>query len=82
MNGITNATVSVKEFKEEIIFLYEVVLGFADRSYGIQVAKLAGMPRSVLMRANQVLSALNSTDQKNTPNTIKTLETFNPKQHT
>ena len=47
-----------------------------DRSYGVQVAKLAGMPRSVLMRANQVLSALNSTDQKNTPNTIKTLETL------
>ena len=76
LNGITNATVSIKEFKEEIIFLYEVVLGFVDRSYGVQVAKLAGMPRSVLMRANQVLSALNSTDQKNTPNTIKTLETL------
>ena len=74
LNGITNATVSIKEFKEEIIFLYEVVLGFVDRSYGVQVAKLAGMPRSVLMRANQVLSALHSTDQKNTPNTIKTLE--------
>jgi DNA mismatch repair protein MutS len=76
MNGITNATVSVKEYKEEIIFLYEVILGFADRSYGVQVAKLAGMPRSVLMRANQVLSALNSTDQKNTPNTRKILETL------
>jgi len=64
LTGITNATVSVKEFKEEIIFLYEVILGFADRSYGVQVAKLAGMPLSVLTRAEQVLNKLNSSDKK------------------
>ena len=72
--GLTNATVSVKEFKEEIIFLYEVILGFADRSYGVQVAKLAGMPQSVLTRANQVLDKLNSSDRKSSSNKDSLLE--------
>ena len=62
--GLTNATVSVKEFKEEIVFLFKVVLGFADRSYGVQVAKLAGMPQPVLKRAAEVLNKLNSSDKK------------------
>jgi DNA mismatch repair protein MutS len=62
--GLTNATVSVKEFKEEIVFLYKVALGFADRSYGVQVAKLAGMPQAVLKRAAEVLNKLSSSDKK------------------
>ena len=62
--GLTNATVSVKEFREEIVFLYKVVLGFADKSYGVQVAKLAGMPQAVLERAREVLNKLNSSGKK------------------
>jgi DNA mismatch repair protein MutS len=47
-----NATVEVKEWRDEIVFLYRVVPGAADRSYGIHVAKLAGLPGAVLARAN------------------------------
>ncbi|MCE7030281.1 DNA mismatch repair protein MutS [Jiella avicenniae] len=55
---IANATMRVKEYKGEVIFLHEVTDGTADRSYGIQVAKLAGLPASVVKRARQVLSEL------------------------
>ena len=51
-----NATVEVKEWHDEIVFLYRVVPGAADRSYGIHVAKLAGLPGAVLARANEVLT--------------------------
>jgi DNA mismatch repair protein MutS len=57
-----NATVAVKEWRDEIVFLYRVVMGAADRSYGIHVAKLAGLPRPVLDRANEVLAALEKAD--------------------
>jgi DNA mismatch repair protein MutS len=62
LNGAANATVEVKEWRDEIVFLYRVVLGAADRSYGIHVAKLAGLPTTVLARANEVLSALEKAD--------------------
>jgi len=55
-----NATVRVKEWENEVIFLHEVVRGTADRSYGIQVAKLAGLPHGVIERARVVLSQLES----------------------
>jgi len=55
-----NATVRVKEWENEVIFLHEVVRGTADRSYGIQVAKLAGLPGSVIERARVVLAELES----------------------
>ncbi len=47
-----------KEFNDEVVFLHEVVSGAADRSYGIHVGKLAGLPKSVLQRAEQVLEHL------------------------
>ena len=53
-----NATVSVKEFEGDVIFLHEVRKGAADRSYGVQVAKLAGLPDAVVSRARVVLDAL------------------------
>jgi len=53
-----NATVTVKEWEGEVIFLHEVRKGAADRSYGVQVAKLAGLPDSVVARARIVLEAL------------------------
>lgn len=55
-----NATVRVKEWENEVVFLHEVVRGTADRSYGIQVAKLAGLPHSVIERARVVLAELES----------------------
>jgi DNA mismatch repair protein MutS len=51
-------TMKVREWKGDIIFLHEVVAGAADRSYGIQVAKLAGLPSPVIVRATEVLQAL------------------------
>ena len=62
-----NATVEVKEWRDEIVFLYRVVMGAADRSYGIHVAKLAGLPAPVLSRANEVLSALEKADGRPKP---------------
>ena len=56
--GVTNATVAVKEWEGEVIFLHEVRLGAADRSYGVQVARLAGLPEAVIERAKVVLEAL------------------------
>ncbi len=53
-----NATVRVKEWQGEVVFLHEVVPGAADRSYGIQVAKLAGLPSAVIERAKVVLAQL------------------------
>lgn len=58
LNGVENATVSVKEWEGEVIFLHEVRKGAADRSYGVQVAQLAGLPASVVARARDVLDIL------------------------
>jgi DNA mismatch repair protein MutS len=55
MKRIKNYHVSVKEWKEEVIFLRKIVPGPSDQSYGIHVAKLAGIPRSVIERAKEVL---------------------------
>jgi DNA mismatch repair protein MutS len=56
--GVENATVTVKEWEGDVIFLHEVRKGAADRSYGVQVARLAGLPPSVIDRAKVVLEAL------------------------
>ncbi|MEC9196409.1 MAG: DNA mismatch repair protein MutS [Pseudomonadota bacterium] len=58
LDGVENATVAVKEWEGEVIFLHEVRRGAADRSYGVQVARLAGLPASVVERARVVLEAL------------------------
>lgn len=48
----------IKEFNDEVVFMHEVIAGAADRSYGIHVAKLAGLPKAVIKRADQVLHNL------------------------
>jgi len=55
---LANATMKVKEWQDDIIFLHEVVAGVADRSYGIHVARLAGLPAAVISRARKVLEKL------------------------
>ena len=60
---VANVTIDVKEWHDEIIFLHKVVPGAADRSYGIHVAKLAGLPASVIGRAGEVLAALEAKGQ-------------------
>ncbi len=56
--GVVNAHVSAREWKDQIIFLRKIVSGRSDRSYGIQVARLAGLPPSVLTRAQEILAGL------------------------
>jgi DNA mismatch repair protein MutS len=58
-----NATMRVKEWQSEVVFLHEVIEGAADRSYGIQVAKLAGLPPAVIERAKTVLAKLEAEDR-------------------
>jgi DNA mismatch repair protein MutS len=58
-----NATMRVKEWQGEVVFLHEVTAGAADRSYGIQVAKLAGLPAAVIERAKTVLAKLEAEDR-------------------
>jgi DNA mismatch repair protein MutS len=58
-----NATMRVKEWQGDVVFLHEVVAGAADRSYGIQVAKLAGLPPSVIERAKVVLAQIEAEDR-------------------
>ena len=64
LDGVENATVRVKEWEGEVIFLHEVQKGAADRSYGVQVARLAGLPAAVVDRAKVVLEALESGERQ------------------
>ena len=58
LEGVKNYNIAVREWNDEIVFLRKVVEGSADKSYGIQVAKLAGLPSSVINRAKDILSEL------------------------
>ena len=60
--GVNNYCIAVKENGEDIVFLRKIVKGGADKSYGIQVAKLAGVPKSVLDRANEIVAELANND--------------------
>jgi len=63
LKRLHNATMRVKEWHGDVVFLHEVVPGAADRSYGIQVAKLAGLPASVIERAKLVLAQIEAEDR-------------------
>jgi DNA mismatch repair protein MutS len=63
LDTVANATVKVREWQGEVIFLHEVVPGAADRSYGIQVARLAGLPQAVVDRAAEVLQLLEESER-------------------
>ena len=65
LDRVENATVAVKEWQGEVIFLHEVIKGAADRSYGVQVAQLAGLPKTVVDRARMVLEALEKGEREN-----------------
>ena len=64
LEGVANVTMDVREWQDEIVFLHKLRPGAADRSYGIQVAKLAGLPASVVGRARAVLERLETADGK------------------
>jgi DNA mismatch repair protein MutS len=57
-SGVRNYNVAVREWNDQVIFLRKIVKGGADKSYGIQVARLAGLPTSVIARAKEILSNL------------------------
>jgi DNA mismatch repair protein MutS len=63
--GVVNYRISVKEHGEDVIFLRKIERGGADKSFGIHVAHLAGVPRPVIMRANEILARIeaNNADQ-------------------
>ena len=71
-----NVTIEVKEWKDDIIFLHKVVAGAADRSYGIQVAKLAGLPKAVIARAHDVLARLESDERRGAEDLVDELPLF------
>ncbi|MFR5794617.1 MAG: MutS-related protein [Christensenellales bacterium] len=62
LGGVVNYRISVKEHGEDIIFLRKIERGGADKSFGIHVAHLAGMPRPVIMRAHEILARLETND--------------------
>jgi DNA mismatch repair protein MutS len=63
LKGLMNATVAVREWEGDVVFLHEVREGAADRSYGVQVARLAGLPAAVVERARAVLDRLEEGDR-------------------
>ena len=62
LEGVNNYCIAVKEQGDDIVFLRKIVKGGADKSYGIQVAKLAGVPSSVLKRASEIVAELSGND--------------------
>lgn len=62
LDGVNNYCIAVKEQGDDIVFLRKIVAGGADKSYGIQVAKLAGVPKEVLKRANELVVQLSNQD--------------------
>jgi len=61
--GVRNLNVAVREWNEQIIFLRKIIPGGADKSYGIQVARLAGLPKEILDRAKEILAHLESSSR-------------------
>ena len=62
MSGVNNYCIAVKEQGDDIVFLRKIIKGGADKSYGIQVAKLAGVPEQVIVRAKELVEELSSAD--------------------
>ena len=75
--GVNNYCIAVKERGDDIVFLRKIVKGGADKSYGIQVAKLAGVPDSVIERAKELVEELVSAD---ITATVKNIASENKKQ--
>lgn len=74
IDGVQNYCISVKEQGDDIIFLHKIIPGGANNSYGIQVAKLAGVPEPVVQRAKMILSELDKADITKHAESIKVME--------
>jgi DNA mismatch repair protein MutS len=66
-SGVCNFNVAVREWNEQIIFLRKIIPGGADKSYGIQVARLAGLPKEILDRAKDILAHLENSSRATEP---------------
>jgi DNA mismatch repair protein MutS len=64
LTNVKNCNVAVREWADEVVFLHRILPGGTDKSYGIHVAKLAGLPRPILERAREILQELESNFQK------------------
>ncbi len=71
LDGVKNYSIAVKKRGDDITFLRRIVRGGADDSYGIEVAKLAGVPQSIISRAKEILAELESGGNNNEPKTLK-----------
>jgi len=82
LTEVGNLNVSVREYKDEVVFLYKVEEGICDRSFGIHVARLAGVPDEVIVRAKNVLKGLEQNRKHIAPD-VKELqiELFNNSRH-
>jgi DNA mismatch repair protein MutS len=58
LSGVKNLNVAVREWQDEVVFLHKILAGAADKSYGIHVARLAGVPKAVVERAKEILFQL------------------------
>jgi DNA mismatch repair protein MutS len=77
--GVRNCNVAVKEWQDNVVFLHKIIPGAADRSYGIHVAKLAGLPQDVIVRANRILRELEGRARgADLPGTAGQLDFFAP----
>jgi len=74
LRGVKNYTVAVEEKEDYVTFLYRVKRGSADKSYGIYVAKLAGLPQTVISRAEEILKMLENSEEKKSPPKRKVIQ--------
>ncbi len=82
LNNVNNYCIAVKEKGDDIVFLRKIVPGGADKSYGIQVAKLAGLPESVLNRAKVIVEELSANDISDIAKNIQVDNTSSKKKKT
>lgn len=83
IQSVNNYCIAVKEQGEDIVFLRKIIKGGADKSYGIQVAKLAGVPESVLVRAKEIVEELSKHDiTENAKNILVPVEKHRKKEET
>lgn len=75
LDGVKNYRITVKEYGDDIIFLRKIVRGGADKSFGIQVAKLAGLPNDLIERAKIILSEIEASDINNVAGKVSKDET-------
>lgn len=73
LNGVKNYSVAVKERGNDVVFLRRIVSGGADKSYGVHVAKLAGLPNSIIERARQLLSEHEQADHHQVSPSVATI---------